>query len=161
MTELLHQPGFFGTSANWAADFTLVVMLVIAGLFSLGALLAKRRRYGPHRWVQTTAALLNLGMVAWMMILPFRDFVLPGIPSRMGERFIWLTMLHGLIGAAALGFGSFVTLRGHELVPAALKFNDYKRFMRVAYVLYMTATVVGVLVYLTWFVGNPNPPVYE
>jgi hypothetical protein len=100
-------------------------------------------------------------MVAWMMILPFRDFVLPGIPAQLGERFYWLTTLHALIGGGALTFGLFVTLRGNELVPAVLKFRDYKPFMRVAYVLYMTATLVGVLVYLTWFVGNPNPPVYQ
>jgi hypothetical protein len=32
--------------------------------------------------------------------------------------------------------------------------------MRVSYALYVLATLIGVFVYLTWFVGNPNPPVY-
>jgi len=30
----------------------------------------------------------------------------------------------------------------------------------VSYALYILATVIGIAVYLTWFVGNPNPPVY-
>ena len=161
MTEFLHQPGFLGTSANMAADFTLMMMLGIAALFTLGVIMAVRRHYRVHRWIQTTAALLNLGMVLWMMILPFRDFVLSGIPSQLNERFYWLTSLHGLAGGIALIFGLFVTLRGNELVPSALKFNNYKRFMRIAYTLYMAATVLGVLVYLTWFVGNPSPPTYQ
>src|SRR5512139_327179 len=75
MNEFLHHPGFLGTSANRAADMTLVLMLAIAGLFSFGFYLARRRKHTAHRWVQTSAVILNLLMVLWMMILPFRDFV--------------------------------------------------------------------------------------
>jgi uncharacterized membrane protein YozB (DUF420 family) len=161
MIEILHRPGFLGTSANFAADMTLTISLGVALLFTIGFLLARARRYSAHRWVQSTAVALNAVLVGWMMILPFRDFVLPGIPGRLDERFYAMTTIHGLVGAAALIFGVFVALRGNELVPAALKFRDYKRFMRVAYGLYLLATLIGVLVYLTWFVGNPNPPVYQ
>ncbi|HSB89957.1 MAG TPA: DUF420 domain-containing protein [Anaerolineales bacterium] len=161
MTEILHRPGFLGTSANFAADMTLTISLAVALLFTIGFLLARARHYTAHRWVQTSAAALNAILVGWMMILPFRDFVLPGIPGRLDERFYAITTIHGLVGGAALIFGVFVALRGNELVPASLKFRDYKRFMRVAYGLYMLATLIGVLVYLTWFVGNPNPPVYQ
>ena len=161
MDEILHRPGFLGTSANFAADMTLVLSLTVAVLFTIGFVLARRSRYAVHRWVQTTAAALNAILVGWMMILPFRDFVLPGIPDRLDERFYALTTLHGLTGLTALLFGVFVALRGNELVPSALKFDNYKRFMRVSYTLYMLATLLGIAVYLTWFVGNPNSPVYQ
>ncbi|MGH2620949.1 MAG: hypothetical protein ACRDHG_10335, partial [Anaerolineales bacterium] len=117
MTELLQQPGFFGTAANFAADATLVVMLAVALLFTIGAGLAHLHRYTAHRWVQTSAASLNAIMVLWMMVLPFRDFVLPGIPEQVGERFYAVTILHAVVGAVALPFGLFVVLRGNELVP--------------------------------------------
>lgn len=161
MTDFLHQPGFFGTAANFAADFTLAMMLFVAALFTVGAGLAHLHRYTAHRWVQTSAASLNAIMVLWMMILPFRDFVLPGIPNQVGERFYSVTILHAILGAVALPFGLFVVLRGNELVPERLKFSNYKRYMRVAYTLYMLATLAGVWVYFAWFVNNPNPPVYE
>ncbi|HET7012016.1 MAG TPA: hypothetical protein VFI11_14655 [Anaerolineales bacterium] len=161
MTNLLHRPGFFGTSANFAADMTLTISLVVAGLFTLGFALARAHKYSIHRWIQTSAAALNAILVGWMMILPFRDFVLPGLPSRLGERFYAFTTLHGLVGASALIFGLFVALRGNNLVPSALKFDNYKGFMRVSYALYVLATLLGVLVYFTWFVWNPNPPVYQ
>jgi uncharacterized membrane protein YozB (DUF420 family) len=161
MTELLHQPGFFGTAANLAADATLVAMLTIALLFTVGAGLAHLHRYTAHRWVQTTAASLNVILVTWLMILPYRDFVLPGIPDRVGERFYAVTTLHALIGAIALPFGMFVVLRGNELVPRRLKFSNYKAFMRVAYTLYILTILLGVWVYFAWYVNNPNPPIYE
>lgn len=161
MTEILQQPGFFGTAANFIADATLVVMLIVALLFTIGAGLAHLHRYTAHRWVQTSAATLNAIMVFWMMVLPFRDFVLPGLPEQAGERFYAVTTLHAVVGAVALPFGLFVVLRGNELVPQRLKFTNYKPFMRTAYVLYILATLLGVWTYFAWFVNNPNPPVFE
>lgn len=161
MTELFHSPGFLGTAANLAADLTLVIMLVIASTFTMGAYLAVKGRYQVHRWFQTAATTLNAVMVGWMMILPFRDFIVPGLPERISEQFYAITTLHGLVGGVALLFGIFVALRGNELVPAALKFSNYKGFMRVSYALFMLATLIGVLVYFAWFVWNPSPPVYQ
>jgi uncharacterized membrane protein YozB (DUF420 family) len=160
MIELLHQPGFLGTQANFAADLTLVVMLALATLFTLGVVLARRRKYTAHRWVQTSAAVLNVGMVLWMMILPFRDFVIRDIGGPRPAMFYTITSIHALIGLAAVTFGLFVTMRGNELVPEALKFNNYKLFMRIAYGLYMMATLLGVWVYINWFIQIPNPPIY-
>jgi uncharacterized membrane protein YozB (DUF420 family) len=160
MTELLHQPGFLGTSANFAADMTLVLSLLVAAALTLGFLLARRGDFRRHRVVQTVAVLTNAVLVLWLMILPFRDFVAPGVPERLGERFIGVTTLHAAVGASALLLGVFVMLRANGLMPKPLRFSNYKRVMRISYALYMLATLIGILVYLTWFVGNPNPPVY-
>jgi len=161
MTEFLHQPGFLGTQANMAADITLVAMLAIAALFTTGFAMALRKKYEVHRWIQTTAGVLNIGMVLWMMVLPFRDFILPGIPARLGERFYWITTLHATFGATAVTFGAFVMLRGNRLVPKALRFTNYKLFMRTAYALYMATTLIGIFVYFAWWVWNPNPPLFQ
>jgi uncharacterized membrane protein YozB (DUF420 family) len=160
MVELLHQPGFLGTSANFAADMTLVLSLLVAAALSIGFVLARRGDYRTHRVVQTVAALSNAVLVLWLMVLPFRDFVAPGVPERLGERFVAVTTLHAAVGASALVLGLFVVLRANGLMPKPLRFHNYKRVMRVSYALYILATLIGILVYLTWFVGNPNPPVY-
>lgn len=162
MDELLHQPGFLGTSANWAADMTLLASLLVAALFSLGVLFAVRRQYRAHRLAQTTAVLANAVLVLWLMILPFRDFVVPpDNPGGLPAAAILTTRIHAAVGAAALIFGFFVMLRGNGLVPQFLQFSNYKAYMRVAYILYMTATLIGIFVYITWFVGNPSPPSYQ
>ena len=160
INEFLHQPGFLGTNANRAADLTLVLILLSAGLFTLGVWLVRRKHFTAHRWVQTGAAVLNASLVLWMMLLPFRDFVAPGLPGQAGEPFYAISAIHGLIGASGLLLGAFVVLRANGLVPKPLRFSNYRLFMRVSYTLYMLATVLGVLVYLTWFVWSASPPSY-
>lgn len=160
MVELLHRPGFLGTAGNFATDATLVLMLAVALLFSIGFALARMGKYEAHRWVQTSGAVLSSGLVLWLMILPYRDFILPGLPGRLAEPFYAVTTLHALVGAVAFPFGAFVVLRGHQLVPARLRFRNYKLYMRTAYGLYMAAIALGILVYIVWFVVNPDPPTF-
>lgn len=161
MTDLLHQPGFLGTSANWAADMTLLLSALVALLLTAGAVLARRGQYDAHRWVQTTAVILNAVLVLWLMVLPFRDFVAPpDNPAALPANALLVTRVHALFGTATLLFGLFVMLRGNGLVPRFLRFENYKAFMRVSYSLYMITTLIGLFVYITWFVGNPNPPTY-
>ena len=88
MNEILHQAGFFGTSANFAADFTLVMMILIASLFTAGVVLAVKKKYDTHRWVQTTAAILNAIMVLWMMISMFAQ--------RFLRAFVYVSILNKL-----------------------------------------------------------------
>jgi len=161
MTDLLHQPGFLGTSANWAADMTLLMSALVALLLTIGVVLAVRGQYRAHRWFQTSAATLNAVLVLWLMILPFRDFVAaPDNPGGLPLSAVAVTRIHAAVGASALIFGLFVTFRANKLMPKFLRFNNYKAFMRVAYALYMLATLIGLFVYITWFVGNPTPPSY-
>jgi plastocyanin len=64
--------------------------------------------------------------------------------------------VHGLAGTLTVLFGTFVALRANELVPAFLRFHNYKLFMRTAYGAYMLVTLLGVWVYLTWYTGQPT-----
>jgi hypothetical protein len=95
------------------------------------------------------------------MVLPFRDFVAQDAGGPRPHYFYIITTLHATIGSLALLFGTFVALRGNNLVPKFLKFNNYKGFMRLSYALYILATVIGVWVYFTWFTKVPNPPIYQ
>lgn len=158
MVEWMHQPGFLGTGANLATDIGLALMLLVAALFTLGFILARRGHYEAHKWVQTAGGVIALLVVLWLMVLPYREFVVPGLPERLGEPFHGLTTLHALVGLLALPYGSFVILRGHNLVPERLRFSDYKTFMRWAYALYIITIALGFAVYVVWFVTNPDPP---
>ena len=161
MTEILHQPGFLGTAANFAADVTLVLSILVALALTVGVIYARRQQYQTHRWIQTAAVLLNVILVLWFMLLPYRDFIAPGIPQRLGDAFIWVTTLHAIVGFFAFTLGVFIVLRANGLMIEALKFSNYKLFMRTSYTLYMLTTLLGLGVYIVWFVTNPNPPVYS
>jgi uncharacterized membrane protein YozB (DUF420 family) len=160
VTEFLHQPGFLGTAANMAADVTLSLSILAMLIFSFGFFLALKGRYETHKWVQTSGAILNIILVLWMMLLPFRDFIVRDQGGPREQVFYTITMLHALVGLFAFVLGNFVVLRGHKLVPKALQFKNYKLFMRTAYTLYFITTVLGIAVYYTWFVVAANPPTF-
>jgi uncharacterized membrane protein YozB (DUF420 family) len=82
------------------------------------------------------------------MIRFFVLYVVPEIPARLGQRSYAVTTVHALVGVVGLTLGVFVDLRGNELVPARLRFSNYKLFMRSSYALYMLATLTGVIVYV-------------
>jgi uncharacterized membrane protein YozB (DUF420 family) len=146
--------GFLHSRAQLGADVTLVVIVVTAVLFTIGWRLAVHRRFEAHRWVMTVAVLPNAAVVLAWMIRSLVLYVIPVIPARLDERAYALNAVHAVIGIIAVALGVFVTLRGNELVPAALKFSNYKGFMRPAYTLYMLATASGVILYLVAYVDH-------
>ncbi len=161
MTELLHRPGFLGTQANFAADATLIAMVIIGILLTIGFVLARQKHYQAHRWMQTTAAGANLVLVLWLMILPFRDFVLRDVGGPRPNYFYVVTALHAISGLSAVILGIFVVLRANGLMIKPLRFNNYKVFMRTSYTLYIVTILLGIVVYFIWFTSIPNPPVYQ
>ncbi len=152
MSDFLTTPGFLGTRATLRSDLTLVLTLMTALLFTIGFILARRKQFIAHRWVQTSAVISNALVVFVSMVPSFIIYILPGIPNKFREGDYAVTTLHAVLGATSLLFGVFVMLRGHELVPQALKFTNYKPFMRLAYSLYMLSTLGGVIIYIIIFV---------
>jgi uncharacterized membrane protein YozB (DUF420 family) len=152
MTDFLTTPGFLGTKATLRSDLTLVLILISAVLFNVGFILARRKHFTAHRWVQTSAVTLNTLVVLISMVTSYIIYILPGIPAKLAQGDYAVTTLHALIGAIALVWGVFVALRGNNLVPKKLRFNNYKLFMRWAYGLYMLATLGGIIVYIIVFI---------
>ena len=152
MSDFLTSPGFLGTKATLRSDLTLVLILVTAILFNIGFILARKKHFTAHRWVQTSSVILNTLVVVISMVTSYIIHILPGIPAKLAQGDYAVTTMHGIIGAFALLLGVFVMLRGNELVPAGLRFNNYKLFMRWAYSLYMLATLGGISVYIIVFV---------
>ena len=97
-------------------------------------------------------ACLNAIVVLGVMINSFVIHILPGIPGKLLEGDYGVTTVHAIVGVIGLLLGVFVVLRGNKLVPKALRFKNYKLFMRTSYALYMLATFIGVIVYIAAFV---------
>jgi uncharacterized membrane protein YozB (DUF420 family) len=148
VSSLLQGAGVLGTKAPFGTKASLIAMVLAAVLFTIGWRLAVHKRFEAHRWVQTAAVCLNAVPVLAWMIRFFVLYVLPEIPARLGQRSYAVTTVHALVGVVGLTLGVFVDLRGNELVPARLRFRNYKLFMRSSYALYMLATLTGVIVYV-------------
>ena len=148
--------GFLGTNASALADISLVMGILVALTLTLGMIMAVRKRYDTHRWIQTIAVSINVLQVLTIMVGSFLKSAAPGIPQKLGETYYQAATIHALLGLFTLLFGTFVMLRGNELVPRGLKFNNYKLFMRTAYTMYMVVTLLGVWVYVTWYINQPQ-----
>lgn len=140
--------------APLGAVASLVLIVAAAILLTIGWRLAVRKRFEAHRWVQTAAVSLNAAVVLAWMIQSFVRYVVPAIPHRLGQDSYALTTSHAVVGAVGLVLGVFVVLRGNELVPAGLRFTNYKAFMRSSYALYMLGTLMGIFVYIAAYVGT-------
>ncbi len=152
MNDFLQQPGFLGTAASWGADFTISMMFLFAVLLTVGVVFAVKQKFDTHRWIQTTAVILNLLIILSFMLPPFTNFILPGIPEKLNDIIYWLTTLHAAVGVVAALLGTFIVLRANGLMIKALQFSNYKRFMRTSYALYMITVLLGFAVYYVYYV---------
>jgi uncharacterized membrane protein YozB (DUF420 family) len=152
MPVVLDAPGFIGTRATLRSDITLVAVWVAALLLTIGWQLAVHKRYAAHRRMQTVAVSLMTVVILASMVPSFVANIVPGIPHKLLEGSYGITTLHALFGTAVMLFGVFVVLRGHNLVPGALRFNNYKLVMRTSYALYMLTTFIGTALYIIVFV---------
>lgn len=152
MDILFKSPGFLGTGAPFISDFSLIMMLLTAAMFTWGWRLAVQRRYDTHRRVQTIAVLVNTAVVLVVMVSSFVIFILPGIPGKLGEGSYGITTVHAILGTISLLFGVYVVFVGYGWLPKRLRFTNYKLFMRTSYALYLSATLLGVVIYNIVFV---------
>ena len=145
-------PGFLGTRATFGPDLALVLILISSTLFTIGWQLAVHKHYDIHRWVQTSAAIINALVVLVVMVGSFVGFTLSKIPSQLAQPPIWVTTVHACVGTITFLLGIFIVLRANKLVPQALRFQNYKLFMRTSYGLYMLTTLIGIAVYIVAYV---------
>ena len=143
--------GFLGTRATFGPDLALVLILISSILFTIGWQLAVHKHYDIHRWVQTSAAVINALVVLVVMVGSFWGFLLPQIPAHISQPPVWVTLVHAAVGTICFLLGIFVVLRANKLVPKAWRFRNYKLFMRTSYTLYMLTTLIGVAVYVVTY----------
>jgi uncharacterized membrane protein YozB (DUF420 family) len=151
MNGILKASGFLGTKAHFYSDLSLVLIVVSAILFTVGWQLAVHKRFRAHRWVQTSAVILNALVVVIAMINSLVTNIVPGIPEKLNQSAYEVPTVHAIVGIITLLLGVFVALRGNNLVPKALRFSNYKLFMRISYALYMLATLGGIYVYIVLY----------
>lgn len=141
-------PGFLGTHAPFVSDLTLILILLAAVLFTIGALLARRKHFKAHCWTQTITAVINATVVLVVMVRSFVKNFLAGVLQKPLSGFNLVITIHAIVGVIGLLLGIYVVLQAHKILPAKMRFRNNKLFMRISYALYMLATLIGVVVYL-------------
>ena len=145
--------GFLGTGATFEADTNLVVQLVMAAALFAGVVLAKKKRYRAHGICQTTVLLLNLLMIGLVMWPSFRH-VRPIIARVIHKSYYAAPMVHAALGITAELLGIYIVLvAGTNVVPAWLRFRNWKRWMRAEFVLWFVVVISGMWTYYAWYIA--------
>jgi len=146
--------GFFGTGATFEADVNLVVQLLMAGALIAGVVLARRKRYRAHGICQTTVLLLNLSMIGLVMWPSFRRQVNPSLPKLLHKAYYAAPVIHGALGITAELLGLYIVLvAGTDVLPAWLRFRNWKLWMRTELVLWFVVVISGLWTYYAWYVA--------
>ena len=146
--------GFLGTGATFEADVNLVVQLLMAAALVAGVVLAKRKRYKAHGICQTTVLLLNLLMIGLVMWPSFRRQVNPRLPKLLHKAYYAAPVIHGALGITAELLGLHIILvAGTNVLPAWLRFTNWKRWMRTEFALWLVVVISGMGTYYAWYIA--------
>jgi uncharacterized membrane protein YozB (DUF420 family) len=140
--------GFLGRGAPYGADLNVLLQVGVGLLLLVGMALARRGRYRAHGICQTTAFGLSLAMTILWMIPAFRAIHADALGRAVVNRVTVAVALHVALSTIVVLLAVWVILvAGTTLVPARLRFSDYKTWMRTLLTLWWIAIVFGVAVY--------------
>ncbi len=132
--------------ADLPSRVVLTLMMADGVLILLGAWLARRGRYRLHGACQSLAYVLIAVLVAGWMIPTFRDLYAPDLRRGVVNRADVAVAIHATLGATVVLLGAWVVLvAGTPLVPARLRFANYKGWMRALLALWWLAILAGTL----------------
>jgi hypothetical protein len=147
--------GFFPASAPFSADAVLALEVVMGIGLTFGAWAARTRRYRLHAWCQSAIVLVNLPVIAIAMAPSFLQQVAPRIPEKLGRPFYAVATLHGFLGCAAEIFALYIVASaGTNWLPRRLRIANYKIAMRGLFALWWLALLMGLAVFLRWYVPH-------
>jgi uncharacterized membrane protein YozB (DUF420 family) len=150
---LLPVKGFLGTGATFEVDLNLLVQLLMGAALLAGVVLAKQKRYRAHGICQTTVLLMNSLMIGLVMWPSFRRQGSPTFP-RIVHRYYAAPMVHAAMGMTAELLGLYIVLvAGTNVLPAWLRFRNWKQWMRTEFVLWLIVVTSGVWTYYAWYIA--------
>lgn len=149
--------GFLGTGATFRADLNLVVQVSMGLALLLGMLLAKRKNFRAHKYVQSSVMILNLVMIFLIMVPSFHKQVQPQVPGGLKEAYYLVPYVHATLGTIAEVLGLYIVLvAATKILPRKLRFKRYKPWMRTELAIWWLVILFGVSTYYVWYVA-PAP----
>jgi hypothetical protein len=144
----------FAAGGNFEADFNLLLQLAMGVALIIGAVLARAKRYAAHGICQSAVLLLNVAVIAVIMWPSFSSEILPVLPNHLTDSYYGVASAHGVVAVSAELFGLYLLLvAGTGFLPACLRVQRLKLWMRVELGLWWIGIVTGILTYYVWYAG--------
>jgi hypothetical protein len=127
---------------------TLWIQIGVAVLLAVGAVFAWRGWYRAHGVCQSAAYVVTLLTTSFWMAPVFVKFFVPNLAAGSPERSDLVVTAHATLGTVVLLLGAYVILvAATNVVPAHLRFANYRPWMRTLIVLWWGATALGIWSY--------------
>jgi uncharacterized membrane protein YozB (DUF420 family) len=147
----LDASGFLTSRSSLGADVSLLLSVLAIALLTAGVVLARRRHYEAHRWLQTSGVILNAILVAIWMFRSLWLYILPGIPSSLSKHGHALAMAHAAAGVVGVLLGVFLIVRANQLTRRGESVSRYRTAMRVTYFVYLAGFALGLWLYVVTY----------
>jgi uncharacterized membrane protein YozB (DUF420 family) len=156
-------PGFLGTGASLSRDITLLIyILLLAPAMIIGFIFARRKMFAPyHKFTMTGITIFNWILIIIIMAVSYSRYVAPSLPGYLSDVRGAVATLHLLTGLIAQLLATYlVIMMWTERTPlekaVPFRFKNIKRPMRLTLALWLTTVVLGIGIYLTWYVAAPG-----
>lgn len=143
---------FLGTGATYRADLNLVLQVVMGLALLLGWWLARRQKFRAHGFCQSAVMILNLALIVMIMLPAFNRQVQPKVPSGLSDAYYLVAAIHAGLGTLAEFLGLYVVLVATNLLPASLRFQNWKLWMKTTLALWWISLLFGFGTYYYWYV---------
>lgn len=147
--------GFLGTAAPGYADLVLVLEILMGVGLLAGAQLARSKRFRAHGWCQSVIVLANFIVIVVVMVPSFHTHVSPRIPLKLGKAYYALATAHAALGTITEIAALYILLAaGTDVLPSKLRMTDFKIWMRSVLTLWWVELLLGLAVYVRWYVPH-------
>jgi plastocyanin len=149
----MNSVGFLRTGAPFLVDLNLVVQLAMGVTLLAGRRLARLQRFHAHGRCQAAVMLLNLVMIGILMVPSFSHQVAPNLNKVTGDANYGVAATHAALGSIAELLGLYVVMvaMGIKLVPAPLRFRNYRAWMRTTLAMWWIVIAFGAGTYYFWY----------
>lgn len=136
-----------------ASTAVAVVEIAIAATLIAGMFLVRRGHVRLHKYLQASVVLVNIPIVLAWMVPQYLEYVLPDLPGELAQPYYFLPTIALIAGGVAEALGIYILLvAGTNWIPEKYRFRTYKRWMRTELCLWWAVVVLGLSIYLTWYV---------
>ncbi len=141
--------GFFGTTASYNSDLSLITSIVFFIMGLVAFFQARNRKFKPHANLMVWAVLLNWIPILIVMIPTSLKILRYGLTLTSGP-FATMPLVHAVIGTVAQILMTYTVIRmkwAKKLPP-----HRTRVLMRVAMVLWVLTMVGGIALYVVAYI---------
>ena len=133
------------------ATVSLVIQIIVLALLTVAVMFKNRKKFREHGILMTTSVVLHIITILYVMVPSFSSFFnSPG--TIVIDVIVIISFIHVALGLIAVALGIWLTASWHFKTDLQRCFSN-KKLMKPTLTMWVTAILLGVIMYITFWVG--------